>query len=300
MLKGQLLKTDENKPLAVCFELGWIISGSVPIVKNASTILINNIELVTDEIVNRFWEIDKVPSVSLLTPAEKACEEHFMNTHSRDESGRYVVRLPFHLPPSNLGDSRQSAYRRLKALEYSLTANPEKYNQYREFMEEYHKLGHMELVPEPEYAKEEAYYLPHHAVLRECSSTTKLRVVFDASSKSSTGYSLNDLLMVGPRVQKDLYPILLRFRTFIVAVCADVEKMFRQIKVHPDDTDWQKILWRNSPEEVLKEYRLVTVTYGTTLFLSTRVMNQLFIHERDSYLLALYATLNHFCQSSVD
>ena len=56
-----------------------------------------------------------------------------MNTHSRDESGRYVARLPFlHLPPSNLGDSRQSAYCKLglqkKALEYSWTNNPEKYN----------------------------------------------------------------------------------------------------------------------------------------------------------------------------
>ena len=80
--------------------------------------LINNIESVTDEIINRFLEIDKVLTVNLLTPAKKACEEHFLNTHSRDESGRYVVRLPFHLLPTNLGDSRQSAFHRLKVLEY--------------------------------------------------------------------------------------------------------------------------------------------------------------------------------------
>ena len=74
------------------------------------------------------------------------------------------------------------------------------------------------------------------------------------------------------------------------------EKMFRQIKVYPDDTDWQRILWRNSPEEALKEYRLVTMTYGTSSapFLSTRVMNQLATDERVNYLLALYATLNNF------
>ena len=126
-------------------------------------------------------------------------------------------------------------------------------------MEVYLKLGHMELIPESEYAKKEAYYFPHHAVLREYSSTTKFRVVFDASSKSSTGYSLNDLLMIGSQVQNDLYPILLWFRTFVVAVCVDVEKMFCQIKVHPGDTDCQRILWRNSPEEALKEYRLVTM-----------------------------------------
>ncbi|GFS38359.1 uncharacterized protein TNIN_392731 [Trichonephila inaurata madagascariensis] len=56
--------------------------------------------------------------------------------------------------------------------------------------------GHMELVPKHDYTKREAYYLPHHAVLRD-SSTTKLRVVFDAS-QPTTGHSLNDLLMVDP------------------------------------------------------------------------------------------------------
>ncbi|GFS33645.1 integrase catalytic domain-containing protein [Trichonephila inaurata madagascariensis] len=69
--------------------------------------------------------------------------------------------------------------------------------------------GHMDLVPKHDYAKREAYYLPHHEVLRDSSTTTKLSVVFDASAKSTTGHSLNDLLMVGPRVQRDVYPILL-------------------------------------------------------------------------------------------
>ena len=55
--------------------------------------------------------------------------------------------------------------------------------------------------------------------------------------------------MVESGVQKDIYLILFQFRTFIVAVCTDVEKMFRQIKVYPDDTDWQRILWRYSLEE---------------------------------------------------
>ncbi|GFS49707.1 DUF1758 domain-containing protein [Trichonephila inaurata madagascariensis] len=73
-------------------------------------------------------------------------------------------------------------------------------------MEEYLTLGHMELVPKNDYAKKEAYYLPHHAVLRDSSTTTKLRVVFDASAKSTTGDSLNDLQWLGPRVQRDVYP----------------------------------------------------------------------------------------------
>ncbi|GFY32209.1 integrase catalytic domain-containing protein [Trichonephila clavipes] len=139
----------------------------------------------------------------------------------------------------------------------------------------------MELVPKNDYAKRKAYYLPHHAVLRD-SRTTKLRVVFDASAKSTSGYSLNDILMVGPRVQRDVYPILVSFRTFQIAVCADLEKMFRQIWISSEDTNWQRILWRDNPKETVKEYRLTTVTYGTSCapYLSTRTLTQLAFDER--------------------
>ncbi|GFV74655.1 integrase catalytic domain-containing protein [Trichonephila clavipes] len=226
---------------------------------------------------------------------ERACEDHFIDTHVRNEDGRYVVRLPFHSSPSKLGDSRESAIRRFKSLEHSLIKKPAIYSQYRDFMQEYLTLGHMELVPKNDYAKREAYYLPHHAVLRD-SSTTKLRVVFDASAKSTSGYSLNDILMVGPRVQRDVYPILLSFRTFQIAVCADLEKMFRQIRISSEDTNWQRILWRDNPKETVKEYRLTTVTYGTSCapYLSTRTLTQLAFDERERYPLASFATLHHF------
>ena len=118
MLKGQLPKTDEKKPFAIPSGLEWIITGNVPTVKNIAAILINNIELITDETINKFREIDKVPSVNFLTLTEKAYKEQFINMHSRNDSGRYAERLPFYSPPLNLGDFRQSAFCRLKALEY--------------------------------------------------------------------------------------------------------------------------------------------------------------------------------------
>lgn len=48
-----------------------------------------------------------------------------------------------------------------------------------------------------------------HLVYKESSSTTKVRVVFDASAKSSTGVSLNDMLLVGPTVHSTLTDVLL-------------------------------------------------------------------------------------------
>ncbi|GFS80422.1 integrase catalytic domain-containing protein [Trichonephila clavipes] len=295
MLKGQSLSLGDKKPFAVRSDLGWIVAGNVPSEDMFSSIVVNSIQVVTDELVSNFWKLDSVPEASLLTSEERACEDHFIDTHVRNEDGQYVVQLPFHSSPSKLGDSRESAIRRFKSLEHSLIKKPAICSQYRDFMQEYLTLGHMELFPNNDYAKREAYYLPHHAVLRD-SSTTKLKVVFDASAKSTSGYSLNDILMVGPRVQRDVYPILLSFRTFQIAVCADLEKMFRQIRISSEDTNWQRILWRDNPKETVKEYRLTTVTYGTscTPYLSTRTLTQLAFDERERFPLASFATLHHF------
>ncbi|GBP90653.1 hypothetical protein EVAR_65069_1 [Eumeta japonica] len=68
--------------------------------------------------------------------------------------------------------------------------------------------------------------------------------------------------MVGPTVQDDLVCILLRFRQHKYGLSADVEKVYRQIVVHPDDRHLQQIVWRESPTDPLKTFQLKTVTYG--------------------------------------
>ncbi|XP_075233847.1 uncharacterized protein LOC142331699 [Lycorma delicatula] len=108
------------------------------------------------------------------------------------------------------------------------------------------------------------FYLPHHAVFKETSLTTKLRVVFDGSAKSNNGLSLNDTLMIGPMVQQDLFSIILRFRVHNYVITSDITKMYRQILVTQKDSNLQRILWRENAEQDLKHYALRTVTYGTT------------------------------------
>lgn len=121
------------------------------------------------------------------------------------------------------------------------------------------------------------YYLPHHCVIKERSLTTKLRVMFDASSKPTTGISLNDALMVGPVLQQDLFSILLRFRAFKYVITADIAKMYRQILLNKSQTPLQYILWRDDPSESVKTYELLTLTYGMApaSFLATKVIHQL-------------------------
>jgi hypothetical protein len=159
---------------------------------------------------------------------------------------------------------------------------------YSNFMKEYLELGHMELVPSGEIDKRNSCYLPHHAVIKDSSTTTKLRVVFDGSSKTSNGLSLNDNLLPGPNLQQDLFLILARFRCFQYVISSDIEKMYRQINIDERDADFQRILWRESVDSPLEIYRLKTVTYGTTSapFLAMRCIQQLANENINNFPLA--------------
>ncbi|XP_070137077.1 uncharacterized protein [Drosophila bipectinata] len=84
------------------------------------------------------------------------------------------------------------------------------------------------------------YYLPHHAVFKPESTTTKVRVVFNASSPSANGTSLNDILYAGPVLQSDLTIQILKWRYFKFVFNADIEKMYRQIWVDPKHTPLQR------------------------------------------------------------
>ncbi|XP_057340601.1 uncharacterized protein LOC130677763 [Microplitis mediator] len=81
----------------------------------------------------------------------------------------------------------------------------------------------------------EGFYLPHHAVVKESSSTTKLRIVFSGSAKSSSGISLNDTLLTGATLQKPIFIHLIRFRLHPIILIGDLEKMFRYVWVRPED-----------------------------------------------------------------
>jgi len=151
----------------------------------------------------------------------------------------------------------------------------------------------MSIVNESIAESKPIVYLPHHGVVKEHSGSTKLRVVFDASAKNSKGVSLNDVLLVGPTLQDDLVNIIIRFRFYRVVITADLQKMYRQVLVHSNDRNYQRILWRFSLEEPVKEYQLNTVTYGQACaYLAIRCLQQLATKGFERYPLAASALLN--------
>lgn len=112
-------------------------------------------------------------------------------------------------------------------------------------------------------------YIPHHAVRKEDSLTTKLQVVFDASCKTDTGVSLNDVLLNGPCIHEELVFIMTRFRTHKFVLNADIAKMYRQICIDEAQRNVQRIFF--TPDQPVQIFRLKTVTYGivTSSFLAT-------------------------------
>ena len=134
---------------------------------------------------------------------------HYQANHSRSPEGRFIVPLPKHSNVPDLGESWSQAVRRFLTLERSLCSKGE-FNNFAEVMREYFTLSHAEKIPTVDLQKppRQVYYMPMHAV-KNSSVTTKLRVVFDASAKTSTDVSLNDTLMVGPTLHSSLVDVLL-------------------------------------------------------------------------------------------
>ncbi|XP_071581338.1 uncharacterized protein [Temnothorax nylanderi] len=259
---------------------GWILSGPVgsarPAGESASVLSCVSCED-TNSLIQSFWEDERIPSRTPLTEEDERCERHFATTHSRDSQGRYIVRLPFKNGPPRVGDTFRKASFLYSNMERQLARKLEIAAQYHDFLREYESMGHMESVRADERPPYPPIYIPHHFVLRESSTTTKLRVVFNASSASTDKTSLNDFLMAGPKLQQDIAAIILRWRLFRYVYMADIAKMFRQILVHRDDADYQRILWRPPDSLLIRLYRLLTVTYGQkpSPFLAQRSLIQL-------------------------
>lgn len=251
--------------------LGWIISGPIPTEHNHGA----SSQGISCFLTTGAGLAVKGPRSSKYED-EVACEQHFQKTHSRQSDGRFIVSLPFRDGSESLGRSMEAALHRFLSLERKLQRNPELHTGYCEFMNEYMKLGHMSVIDDPVVQTGQYYYLPHQAVFKASSTTTKMRVVFDASMKTSTNLSLNDVLLAGPVIQPELFDIVLRFRLHMIVITADVAKMYRQVLISENDRSFQRILWRDSPDKPLLYFALNTVTYGTASasFLATRVLKE--------------------------
>ncbi|KAF8795481.1 hypothetical protein HNY73_003325 [Argiope bruennichi] len=146
----------------------------------------------------------------------------------------------------------------LYALENKLNRKPPLKEKFNQFMNEYLSLGHMKAISIDREKESPICYIPCHMIQNDNSSTSKGRVVFNASAKTSNGKSLNDILLIGPKLQTDIFSHLVNFRPFSAAFSADIDKMYRQILIADDDRKYQRIVWRSTPTDPLISYEIQT------------------------------------------
>ncbi|XP_055619069.1 uncharacterized protein LOC129764228 [Toxorhynchites rutilus septentrionalis] len=292
LLRYGKISLGSNLPILQKTVFGWIVSGKCTEVLQRvphHPFHLSRLDNL-DFLVRKMWELESCSSNDNWSPMERECERHFQEHISRNSHGRYVVKLPKKIELiSQIRDNRITAQRRFLSIERKFESNEELKRQYHDFIEEYIAMGHMREVSSTEIIQSPQYFLPHHAILRPESSTTKLRVVFDASSKSQSGISLNGVLLSGPTIQDSLISIIMRYRMHAFVVSADIAKMYRQILVHPTDQPLQRIYWRDTRDSPLRIYQLQTLTYGTNSasFLATRVLQQLSHDEGAKFPLAV-------------
>ena len=84
-------------------------------------------------------------------------------------------------------------------------------------------------------------------MLRPAKDTTKTRTVFDAAANVE-GVSLNDKIYQGPKLRRDLFDVLLRFRRYPIAVVCDIEEKYLRIEITESDKPYHRFLWRKMDE----------------------------------------------------
>ena len=187
------------------------------------------------------------------------CRE-FKENITRSDDGRYKVQVPWipgqHLPNSNVEPSRKRLTNVCKKIDRDETLKQD----YEEIIEKQLLSGIIEYAPEVPTG-ERVYYMPHKPVVREEATSTKVRMVFDASAKPNpTTNSVNDCMFTGPPLQPLLWDILIRARMAPQLILADIQKAFLQVGLKEEDRDAFRFLFNVNGIE--KHFRFTRIPFG--------------------------------------
>lgn len=285
--------------IAQLTSLGWVVYGHMI---SASCALLRgchaSIEIEDariDQMLIKYWNADAIPTTRQWTASEQRAEDIFVATHRRETNGRYTVDIPFACDKKPLGDSARTAKACFLGVERRLHREPSLFVQYKAVFDNYRSLHHMVLAPARPIDASLTYYIPHHAI-NVAGGKGKFRVVFNASAPSSTGISLNDQQLAGPRLQDDLVAIFLRFRAKRYGMTADIKQMFRQVNIASKHWNFQRVFWRDTPNDELKEYVATVICWGQTSagFNAVRAVRQCAVDEQQRFPIGSVVALNDF------
>ena len=302
IVQNHVVRGEPHGPVAVRTRLGYVLSGPVNVPGGSQQSSVNMshtmktacyvVEEQSDphdvslkEELYRFWDYET------LGIKGKGEEDEFYEDYLskvKFNGSRYEVSLPFKDEHPTIPDNYLLARNRLSYSLNRLRSKPELLQQYDNVIKEQLNCGVVELIDRSAEEKVRlgtVHYIPHKEVVKEDRATTKLRVVYDASAKSSGEPSLNNCLLPGPALTPLIFDILLRFRLQKVALIGDLEKAFLNIEVVPEERDFLRFLWiddinSSNPEILtLRFSRLVFGLVCSPFILNVTLRNHLLKYE---------------------
>ena len=197
------------------------------------------------------------------TNDQKNVYTEFQEQLTQDKEGWYETGLPWQGNHPVLPNNREGSLRRLASLNRKLKRQ-NLTTAYEEIIEEQRQAGVVEKADGPCVGGRE-FYIPHKPVVRATAESTKLRIVYDGSARASDGVpSLNDCLHAGPPLQNKLWSVLVRGRFNPVAVTADLQKAFLQVRIREADRDAMRFHWRRDEHSPLETLQFTRALFGLT------------------------------------
>ena len=301
LVTGRVIR-GKSGPIAIHTKVGWILSGpatnptTVNLTFSSPTHMLKidtfKVEPSLDDRLKQFWELESLGIPTNETPVY----EKFLQ-QIRFDGYRYEVSLPWKEHHLSLPDHYELCRKRLEALLRKLRQTPYLLKEYDSIIRDQVEKGIVEKVSPSSTTTDRVHYLPHHGVVRQDKTTSKLRIVYDASARS-TGPSLNDCLYTGPKFGQSIFDILVRFRLQRTALIGDIEKAFLMISVQEKDRDSLRFLWTtdlNSEKIEPTPFRFTRVVFGVSS--SPFLLNATINHHIEAFRETDSAFVNRFLSS---
>ncbi|CAR98730.1 Protein CBG25525 [Caenorhabditis briggsae] len=249
-------------------DVGPIVAGKENVVDSALTFSTLSDADVGDKelskLLQSFWDLESIGIIDVNPKAtiDEETQAFFDTTTTQNMDGRYVVRLPY-ASKKEISSNRQLAFFRLQGSLKRLKKDDKLLDQYANTFKEQMTLDFIEVVPNENHMDGcVLHYLAHHPVFKQSSKSTKMRIVFDGSAKQNKqDLSLNEHLHVGTNLLPDIAACLLRMRTFVILISADIQKAFLQLELNILDRDATRFLWIDEEGQVIC-YRFKRVPFG--------------------------------------
>ena len=257
--------------------------------------------------LEKFWEVEEIPfetdTTDYMSREESDAVRIVKKTMKKVNGNRFQIGSPWKMKREGVSEGYRmkhnieeipnnfkGAYKRLVTTERSVRKKGVQ-SKYNEVFVKYLGKNCIRKVSKPE-SKDTKWLLAHFPILRFDKETTKIRIVFDASAKFEN-VSLNDFVLKGPKLQRDVFTIICRFRRHPIAIVCDISEMYLQIELTPEDRKYFRFLWRNCEDRAPDVYEFSRLVFGFSAcpFLAQLVARENAIANKAEFPLASEAIL---------